>query len=77
MEHVGKPISKFSPEIIPISKHIFGESSGNWNYKAVAQRATYLPLAWSQRKASAGKLLYVEHSTMLQRAQSSPPAKFN
>lgn len=74
MRHVGKPISKFSPEITTISEYNFGESSGKRSYKAVAK---YLPLAWSHRKASVGKLLYAEPSTMLQRAQSSPPAKFD
>lgn len=35
-EHAGKPISKFSPEIIALSDSIFGEVSGKWGYKAVA-----------------------------------------
>jgi len=65
MEHVGKPTSKFSLEIITISEYIFGDSSGKLSYKAVARSATYLPLAWSQRKASVGKLLYVGPSMML------------
>lgn len=77
MEHVGKPVSKFSPEIITISEYISGESSGKSSYEAVARSATYLPLAQNQRKASVGKQLCGEPSTTLQRAQSSPPAKFN
>lgn len=38
-QYIEKPILKYRVEIA-ISKYIFGESSGKWNYKAVVHSIT-------------------------------------